>query len=276
MIQPDRSAAGGRGRSPTDAALQAAVVVPADGRVVVQAARLVDELGAFQHAGEGVGVAAAATGTRQGFHVAGHQGQPVGGEDLADRLEVGDPAQVQSPEPPEVTPWAWSTEMKEPPESPGSAQTLVRASCVDGALGVGDAGVALLDGAAVPVGGGAGPADRGALHGRPGAGDGHGAAGAVAHRWPGGPVVVHRDPGVVAAGEGRRLEDALGARLKPRWRSPCLAAVTGADETLLGAPGHRETDRAALRVADVVGVAAHQVGLRGGLRAGVQQPVPLD
>ncbi|WP_446723552.1 trypsin-like serine protease [Micromonospora sp. S4605] len=40
------------------------------------------------------------------------------------------PPRVQSPEPPEVTPWAWSPESQAPPESPGSAQTLVRVSPV--------------------------------------------------------------------------------------------------------------------------------------------------
>ncbi len=36
------------------------------------------------------------------------------------------PPTVQSPEPPEVTPWAWSPESHGPPESPPSAQTSVR------------------------------------------------------------------------------------------------------------------------------------------------------
>lgn len=35
------------------------------------------------------------------------------------------PPELQSPQPPEVTPCAWSPLMKEPPESPGSAHTLV-------------------------------------------------------------------------------------------------------------------------------------------------------
>ncbi len=36
------------------------------------------------------------------------------------------PPTEQLPLPPEVTPWAWVPEIHEPPESPGSAQTLVR------------------------------------------------------------------------------------------------------------------------------------------------------
>ena len=36
------------------------------------------------------------------------------------------PPEVQLPEPPEVTPWAWLPDIHEPPESPGSAQALVR------------------------------------------------------------------------------------------------------------------------------------------------------
>src|ERR687894_161728 len=40
------------------------------------------------------------------------------------------PPEVQLPEPPEVTPCAWSPVSHEPPESPGSAQALVRVSPV--------------------------------------------------------------------------------------------------------------------------------------------------
>ena len=36
------------------------------------------------------------------------------------------PPDEQLPEPPEVTPWAWLPEIQEPPESPGSAQALLR------------------------------------------------------------------------------------------------------------------------------------------------------
>jgi hypothetical protein len=36
------------------------------------------------------------------------------------------PPEVQLPDPPEVTPCAWLPDSHEPPESPGSAQTLVR------------------------------------------------------------------------------------------------------------------------------------------------------
>ena len=46
------------------------------------------------------------------------------------------PPTVQSPEPPEVTPWAWSPESHGPPESPPSAQTLVPGQAGDRALGV--------------------------------------------------------------------------------------------------------------------------------------------
>ena len=36
------------------------------------------------------------------------------------------PPDEQLPVPPEVTPWAWLPEIHEPPESPGSAQALLR------------------------------------------------------------------------------------------------------------------------------------------------------
>ena len=36
------------------------------------------------------------------------------------------PPEEQLPVPPEVTPWAWLPEIHEPPESPGSAQALLR------------------------------------------------------------------------------------------------------------------------------------------------------
>src|SRR5690606_34217634 len=80
----------------------------------------------------------------------------------------------------------------------------------DGALRVGDAGVELLDRAAVPAGGGAGAADRGADDGRGGAGDGHIAAAVAVDQGLGHPVGVGGDPGVVTAREGRALEAALG------------------------------------------------------------------
>ena len=126
---------------------------------------------------------------------------------------------------------------------------------VDDALGVGDAGVALCDGAAVPAGGEPERQTEEPSMALPAAADGNGAAAAVADQWPGFPVVVDPDPGEVVTGERRGLDGALGAPVEAEGGVARFAAVTRGDKAVPGALGHREADRTAGRGTDIVGLA---------------------
>ncbi len=124
----------------------------------------------------------------------------------------------------------------------------------------------------MPAGGGTRAADGGAHHGLGGAGDRHITVAVAVHQRARRPVGVDGDPGVVAAGEGGALEGALRLLVDAAGGHPGGAAVTGADESVLGAAPDGEADGTASRAVHVVGVAAAQVGIGAGLFGGALDP----
>ena len=166
------------------------------------------------------------------------------------------PPVEQLPEPPEVTPWAWSPESQAPPESPPSRAGGRRGEAVHQLPGVVDRDVLGLDGAAAPAGRPPGAAHRRAGRRLGRAGDRGVAAGVVVDPRPRRPVGVGAHPGVVVAGERRARERALGDVVVAERGAAGAAAVSRGDEA---AVVDREADRAQRVAVDDVLVAAADV-----------------
>lgn len=178
------------------------------------------------------------------------ESEAVGRQNLVDGLEVSDTAAGAVSGATGGDTLGLSTRVERASRVTGLGADIGLGEASDAALSVADGGASGADGVAVDTSGGARAADAGTNGGGSAARDGESATSVVVDAALEGVATAATDVAVVVAGEGRTREGTDGGASRGGSSLASGAAVTGGDE----ASSDGETDRAASRAVDVVGV----------------------